>query len=80
MNTDVFLIDGRAYSWRQLCELRRQQLEARRKASGAQQALFELHEDRRPPSQRSAAGRFREPGLLDWTPDRGAGDRRSRTS
>jgi hypothetical protein len=66
MNTDVFMIDGRAYSWRTLCELRRQQLEAARKARGTQAALFELREDRRPESQRTTSGRYAEPGLLDW--------------
>lgn len=66
MNTDVFIIDGRAYSWRRLCELRRQQIETVRKAQGTQPALFELREDHRPPSQRNAAGRYAEPGLLDW--------------
>jgi hypothetical protein len=66
MNTDVFMIDGRAYSWRKLCELRRQQLEAIRKARGTQAALFELREDCRPESQRTASGRYAEPALLDW--------------
>jgi hypothetical protein len=80
MNADVFMIDGRAYSWRQLCELRRQQLEARRKAEGAQRALFDLREDHRPPSQRTAARRFSQPGLLDWTPDPAARGGRSPTS
>jgi hypothetical protein len=66
MNSDVFMLDGRAYSWRRLVELRREQLEAARKARGSQPALFELREDRRPPSQCNAAGRYREPALLDW--------------
>ena len=60
------MLDGRAYSWRQLCELRRQQLEAQRKARGTQPALFELREDHRPASQRTASGRYAQPGLLDW--------------
>lgn len=66
MTSDRFVTDGRAYSWRQLCELRRQQLEALRKARGVQPALFELREDHRPQSQRTASGRYAEPGLLDW--------------
>ena len=66
MSTDVFMLDGRAYSWRKLCELRREQLEAARKARGTQAALFELREDRRPPNQRTASGRYAEPVLLDW--------------
>jgi len=68
MSRDVFLIDGRAYSWRRLCELRRAQLQAIRKAEGSQPALFELREDCRPPIERTATGRYREPGLLDWEP------------
>jgi hypothetical protein len=66
MNTDLFMIDGRAHSWRKLCELRRQQLEAMRKARGTQPVLFEIHEDCRPDSQRTASGRYAEPALLDW--------------
>lgn len=66
MSTDVFMLGGRAYSWRQLCELRRQQLEVARKARGTQSALFELREDHRPANQRTASGRYAEPGLLDW--------------
>ena len=65
MNRDMIHIDGKAYSWRQLCELRRQQLEARRAAQGRQLALFALHEDRRPASERTAAGRYEEPTLLN---------------
>jgi hypothetical protein len=65
VNGDLFMLEGRAYSWRQLRELRRAQLEALRKARGAQPALFELHEDCRPRSQRTASGRYAEPGLLD---------------
>lgn len=66
MSADVIIIDGRGYSWRQLCELRREQLEARRKARGEQPALFALHDDHRPQSQATAAGRYNEPVLLDW--------------
>jgi hypothetical protein len=68
VNTDLFMIEGRAYSWRGLCELRRQQLEAIRKARGTQPALFDLREDHRPANERTAAGRYTEPGLLDWLP------------
>lgn len=65
MNTDVFIIDGHAYSWRRICELRRQQVEAHRKAQARQLALFELREDCRPAMERRAAGRYCEPGLFD---------------
>ena len=61
---DTIVIDGRAYSWRRIVEIRRQQLEAWRKAQGAQPALFALKEDCRPEPERSAAGRYREPTLL----------------
>ncbi|EJW10840.1 hypothetical protein A33M_4001 [Rhodovulum sp. PH10] len=65
MSIDRFLLEGRAYSWRKLCELRREQLEAIRKARGAQPVLFELREDHRPAQERTAAGRYSEPGLFD---------------
>lgn len=68
MSGDVLLVDGRAYSWKRLCELRRAQLEARRKAEGAQPALFELRQDCRPAAERTAASRYLEPGLLDRIP------------
>jgi hypothetical protein len=63
---DTFLLDGRAYSWRALCALRRQQVEAWRAARGEQPALFDLRIDVRPAGECTAAGRYLEPGLLDW--------------
>jgi hypothetical protein len=65
MNSDVFMLEGRAYSWRALCELRRRQLEAARKARGTQATLFELYEDRRPASQRHPSSRYAEPLLFE---------------
>jgi hypothetical protein len=65
MNTDVFILDGRAYNWRKMCELRRQQIEASRAAHGIQPALFELHEDYRPACERSASYRYSGPSLFD---------------
>jgi hypothetical protein len=62
---DTIIVNGHAFSWQQLCELRRQQLEAWRVAQGEQPALFELRDDCRPQAERTAAGRFREPTLLD---------------
>jgi hypothetical protein len=56
-------IDGRRYLWRDIVELRKQQLRERRRAE--QPALFELIDDSRPPSQRTAAGRYSEPMLFD---------------
>ena len=61
---DTLIIDGHAYSWQTLCELRRQQLEAWRSAQPRQLALFELKNDTRPVAERTAAGRFREPTLF----------------
>ena len=65
MSLDAFIIEGRAYSWKRLCELRREQLETIRKARGTQPALFELRDDCRPESQRSASNRYAEPCLFD---------------
>jgi hypothetical protein len=58
---DTIIVNGHAFSWQQLCELRRQQLEAWRVDQARQLALFELKDDRRPEAERTAAGRFREP-------------------
>jgi hypothetical protein len=63
---DIIVIDGRAHSWRQLCERRRQQLAEWKARRPQQPALFQLKEDCRPAPERSAAGRYREPTLLDW--------------
>lgn len=63
MSADTIVIKGRAFSWRQLCELRKAQIEARRAAQGRQLALFELYDDRRPAAARTAAGRYEEPTL-----------------
>jgi hypothetical protein len=65
MSRDTFIFEGRAFSWKALCELRRAQLEAMRKARGMQPALFELREDCRPPTQRTASGRYAEPCLFE---------------
>jgi hypothetical protein len=61
---DILVVDGRAFSWRQICELRRQQLEARKAAEPRQLALFELKDDCRPATERTAAGRYAEPTLF----------------
>jgi len=62
---DTIIVDGRAYSWRHLTELRRRQLEAWRAAQPHQLALFDLKTDCRPPAARKVAGRYLEPSLLD---------------
>lgn len=61
---DTIIIEGRAFSWRAILDLRRMQLEAWRAAQPQQPALFELRKDRRPAAERSAAGRYREPTLF----------------
>jgi hypothetical protein len=59
-------IDGKRYLWRDLLRLRREQRAAAREAG--QPALFELHEDFRPPAERRAADRYREPNLFGDRP------------
>ncbi len=55
-------IDGKRHLWREIVKLRQEQ---RRAAAKAQQpALFELRDDCRPASERTAAGRYREPSLF----------------
>lgn len=58
-------IDGKRYLWRDLLRLRQEQRAAARQAG--QPALFELREDCRPASERTAAGRYREPSLFTLT-------------
>jgi len=57
------LLDGKRYLWRDILKMRREQLKQERQAR--QPALFEMHEDARPVSQRSADGRHSEPTLFD---------------
>jgi hypothetical protein len=54
-------IDGKRYLWREILKLRREQRKAARQP---QLTLFELKEDGRPASQRTAEGRFSEPMLF----------------
>ena len=62
---ETLIVDGHAFSWQRLCDLRRHQLEARKKSEGRQPALFELRDDHRPPAARTAAGRYLQPSLFD---------------
>jgi hypothetical protein len=55
-------IEGKRFLWRELLQRRRDQLIAVGKTE--QSALFELKEDRRSAPERTAAGRYREPGLF----------------
>jgi hypothetical protein len=48
--------------WRELLQRRREQLVAAVKTE--QPAFFEIKDNRRPVSERTAAGRYREPGLF----------------
>jgi hypothetical protein len=56
------IIDGKRHLWRDIVNLRREQVRAAAKAK--QPALFPLIEDRRPPAERTAAGRYLEPSLF----------------
>ncbi len=55
-------IDGKPHLWRDLLQLRREQLAANAKSE--QPPLFQLKDDRRPPADRTAAGRYMEPSLF----------------
>jgi hypothetical protein len=57
----VIVLHGRAYRWKDLLELRKQQAVP----EPPQPTLFELREDKRPEPARTAAGRYLEPGLFD---------------
>ena len=56
------IIDGKRHAWRDIVALRREQAKHERQP---QPTLFELKEDARPPSARTAAGRYAEPTLFD---------------
>jgi hypothetical protein len=53
-------IDGRRYLWRELVALRR----AQATPPAQQPPLFPLRDDCRPPGERNAAERYREPSLF----------------
>ena len=61
-NPKFITIDGKRHSWRDLLQQRRDAKQAC--ANAVQPALFELHEDRRPSADRTAAGRYQEPSLF----------------
>lgn len=54
-------IDGKRYLWPDILKLRREQRRATKKP---QKTLFELKDDSRPATQRTADGRFTEPTLF----------------
>ena len=66
---DIIVVDGHAFSWQRLVEMRRQQLEAWKNSQARQLALFELKNDARLPSERTAQGRYREPSLFTVADD-----------
>jgi hypothetical protein len=57
-------IDGKRHLWRDIVKLRQEQLRSAAEAEPTQQILFELHEDFRPATERSAATRYIEPSLF----------------
>ena len=57
------MLDGRHYLWRDVLEQRRAQCAA--VAEVRQLALFDLRDDIRPETHRTARGRFQQPGLFD---------------
>jgi len=56
-------IDGKRYLWRDILELRREQIRATWERR--QPTLFDLRHDCRPATVRTAAGRYLEPSLFD---------------
>lgn len=68
---DTIIVDGHAFSWQRISELRRQQIEAWRADQARQLALFELKDDCRPEAERTAAGRYLEPSLFAFSAERG---------
>jgi hypothetical protein len=62
---DILMVDGHAFSWQRLLDLRREQLAAWHAAQHRQPTLFELKEDCQPVAERTGAGRYREPTFLD---------------
>jgi hypothetical protein len=59
----TILIDGKPYRWRDLVQLRKEQLTAAKQAD--QLALFvDLPEDSRPAFERTASERYRQPSLF----------------
>ena len=61
---DTLVVDGHAFSWQRLRELRRLQLEAWQADQCRQLTLFDLKDDCRPEAERTAGGRYREPTLF----------------
>jgi hypothetical protein len=58
------VIDGKRILWRDVLKQRREQRQAH--ANATQPPLFVLVDDRRPPAERTAAGRYLEPSLFSF--------------
>jgi hypothetical protein len=56
------VLDNKRYLWRDILKLRREQCKAA--AQQAQPVLFNLQDDERPKSHRTAAARYGEPTLF----------------
>jgi hypothetical protein len=59
-------IGGKHYLWRDILQLRREQKKTHSRAQ--QPCLFELKDDSRPLTERTAAGRYLEPSLFALSP------------
>ena len=55
------VLNGVRYAWKDILKARREQ----KREPPQQPSLFQLKDDARPAPERSAAGRFLEPSLLD---------------
>jgi hypothetical protein len=62
---DTLIVDGHGFNWQRLCELRKRQLEARRASQAQQLTLFAMREDCRPEGERTSAGRYEAPTMLE---------------
>ena len=58
------VLNGKPVLWRDLLEMRREQLRAAA-SQVTQPVLFELREDHRPTHEASASGRYREPSRFE---------------
>jgi hypothetical protein len=61
---NIIPIGDHAYCRQEICQLRREQLEAWNAGQPRQLALFELKDDCRPAAERTAAVRYAEPTPL----------------
>ena len=61
MAPSFIVLDGKRYGWREILKLRREQRKAARQR---QLTLFELKDDSRPQTQKTARGRYESPTLF----------------